>query len=333
MPTLNPIAAQSSVTAVVVPVFDDWESFGRLLAELDGAAATMPTRLMVVAVDDGSLVVPATLAADGFRHLAGVELVRLRCNLGHQRAIAIGLAECARSERFSHVVVMDADGEDRPADAGALLAAAAERPGEIVVAHRARRSEGLVFRASYLAYKYAFRALTGRTIDFGNFLVLPIAAVRRLVAMPECWNHLAATVVKSRLPLGRLPTARGTRYAGRSTMNFVSLVVHGFSAFSVFIETAITRLLLFFGCTSLLAVAAAVVAVVLRFGTELAIPGWATNVFGLSLIMFFQSLTLATVVLFSVLSSRSSVPFIVGRQGEDFVEGRRVLFARESHGA
>jgi hypothetical protein len=181
---------------------------------------------------------------------------------------------------------------------------------------------------AYLAYKLAFRLLTGRVIDFGNFLVLPAAVARRLVFMPECWNHLAAAVVKSRMPVARVATARGARYAGRSKMNLVSLVVHGFSAFSVFIETAITRLLLFFGFTSVLAVAAALVAVVLRFGTDLAIPGWATNVFGLSMVLFFQSLTLAAVVLFSVLSSRSSVPFLVGRQGAEFVETRTVVRPR-----
>lgn len=330
VPDLNP---EPPAVAIVVPVLDDWDSLAHLLDELDAAVAGIAARLRVLVVDDGSVhPAPATLGGRR-RSLERIEVLRLRCNLGHQRAIAIGLAECTRTERFSHVVVMDADGEDRPADVAALLAAALVRPDETVVAHRARRSEGPVFRGAYLAYKCAFRLLTGRTIDFGNFLVLPIAAVRRLVFMPECWNHLAAALVKSRLPLGRLPTARGARYAGRSTMNLVSLVVHGFSAFSVFIETAITRLLLFFGATSLLAVAAAGVAVALRFGTELAIPGWATNVFGLSMVVFFQSLTLAAVVLFSVLSSRSSVPFLVGRQGEDFVEARRVLFDRPTHGA
>ncbi len=313
---------------MVVPVFNDWESFARLLAELDAVAAELPARLTIMAVDDGSVGSPAAKLGDGLRHLERVELVRLRCNLGHQRAIAIGLAECAKGERFSHVVVMDADGEDRPQDVAPLLAQAAANPAAVVVAHRARRSEGAVFRAAYRAYKLKFRLLTGRVIDFGNFCVLPIAVVRRLVFMPECWNHLAATLVKSRLPMVRVPTARGGRFAGSSSMNLVSLVIHGFSAFSVFIETAITRLLLFFGGISVAAIAVALVAVVLRFGTDLAIPGWATNVFGLSMVLFFQSLTLAAVILFSVLSSRSSVPFLVGRQGDDFVGGREVLFPR-----
>ncbi len=314
--------------AIVVPVFDDWAAFARLLAELEAAAASLPVRLEVLAVDDGSLQpAPAGLGAE-CRRIGGIEVLRLRANLGHQRALAIGLAECVRAARVDFVVTMDADGEDRPADLAALLEEVFRRPGQVVVAQRARRTEGLVFRAAYLVYKLAFRFLTGRVIAFGNFAVLPIAAARRLVFMPECWNHLAATIVKSRLPILGRPTARGTRYAGRSTMNLVSLVVHGFSAFSVFIDTAITRLLLFFGATSLAAVVAAAVAVGLRFGTDLAIPGWATNVFGLSLVVFFQSLTLAAVVLFSVLSSRSTAPFLVGQRGDEFVEARTRLTGR-----
>lgn len=312
----------------MVPVFDDWASLNRLIAELDAVAAGIPARLSVLVVDDGSLEAPPSALGNDCRTLERIELLRLRANLGHQRALAIGLADCVRDERFDFVATMDADGEDRPADLPALFAEALRKPGHVVVAQRARRSEGPLFRAAYLAYKLAFRFLTGRVIAFGNFAVLPAAAARRLVFMPECWNHLAASIVKSRLPiLGRL-TPRGTRYAGRSTMNLVSLVVHGFSAFSVFIETAITRLLLFFGGVSLAAVAAAAVALVLRFGTDLAIPGWATNVFGLSMVVFFQSLTLAAVVLFSVLSSRSSVPFLVGQRGGEFVEVRTVVLAR-----
>ncbi|HLP09569.1 MAG TPA: glycosyltransferase [Opitutaceae bacterium] len=321
MPDQAEQSAPPHVT-IVVPVFDDWAAFARLLGELDAAAAALPAGLEVLAVDDGSLTpAPSSLGAD-CRHLRRIEVLRLRANLGHQRALAIGLADCVRAARADYVVTMDADGEDRPADLAVLLEEAFRRPGQVVVAQRARRTEGLVFRAAYLVYKLAFRFLTGRVIAFGNFAVLPVAAARRLVFMPECWNHLAATIVKSRLPILGRPTARGTRYAGRSTMNLVSLVVHGFSAFSVFIDTAITRLLLFFGATSLAAVVAAAVAVALRFGTDLAIPGWATNVFGLSMVVFFQSLTLAAVVLFSVLSSRSSAPFLVGQRGEEFVESR-----------
>jgi hypothetical protein len=261
-----------------------------------------------------------------------VRLVTLRCNLGHQRAIAIGLAELAADSQFAHIAVMDADGEDAPEDLAQLLAEAARHPGAIVVARRAQRSEAWWFRLCYALYRLVFVTLTGRTIDFGNFLVLPAERSRRLAYMPECWNHLAAAIVKSRLPIVRLDTRRRPRWNGQSSMSLVSLIVHGFSAVSVFIETVITRLVFFFGATLVGAALTALVATVLRLFTGLAIPGWATTVFGMSAVLFIQSLTVVVVMLFSVLSSRSAVPFVAGAQFEMFVERRDTLFSRPANG-
>lgn len=327
----QPEPTHTAAITIVTPVFNDWASFGRLVRELDGIAASLGRPVNVLAVDDGSTRPIAPDVLGGFRpeHLAGVEVLHLRSNLGHQRAIGLGVAECVRRGEAAQIVVMDCDGEDAPADVPRLLAAAAEQPAAVVVASRARRSEGLGFRTAYWFYKRAFRLLTGRQIDFGNFCVLPLAAARRLVFTPEAWNHLAAALVKSRLPLVRVATARQPRFAGKSTMGHVSLVVHGLSAISVFVETVITRLLVVFGFTALGAIATSLTAVVLRFGTNLAIPGWATNVFGLSILLLLQSATVLTLLLFSVLSSRSSVPFLVGAQAGTFIERSSVLFRRD----
>ena len=51
----------------------------------------------------------------------------------------------------------------------------------------------------YFAYKRTFWLLTGKRIDYGNFSLLPIGAVRRLAHMPELWNNLAAAIMRSRL--------------------------------------------------------------------------------------------------------------------------------------
>lgn len=316
--------------AIVTPVFNDWESFGRLVRELDAVAGALAGPVRVLAVDDGSTVPPPEAALREFApaHLASVEVLQLRTNLGHQRALVIGLADCVQRGDGAAVLAMDSDGEDAPADVPRLLEAARAHPGRVVVASRAQRSEGIVFRAAYALYKVGFRLLTGRRIDFGNFCLLPADAARRLAFAPDAWNHLAAALVKSRLPLARVATARQARYAGASSMGTVSLVVHGLSAISVFVETVITRLLVVFGLTALAAVATSLTAVVLRFGTNLAIPGWATNVFGLSLLLFFQSATVLTLVLFSVLSTRSTAPFLAGAQAAAFVERRLVLFRR-----
>ena len=139
---------------------------------------------------------------------------------------------------------MDADGEDRPAELRNLMAAARARPDAIVCAQRARRSEGWVFRAYYQIYKLAFRMLTGAVIDFGNFCLIPRSLLRYVISNGNTWNNLAAMLVRSRLPSVKVATIRGERYAGKSRMNLISLILHGLSAIAVYCDVAIARALL-----------------------------------------------------------------------------------------
>ena len=44
-----------------------------------------------------------------------------------------------------------------------------------------------------------------------------MAAVRRLVHMPELWNNLAASIMRSRLAYTTVPTTRGGRFAASSS--------------------------------------------------------------------------------------------------------------------
>jgi hypothetical protein len=308
---------------VVTPVFNDWRAFSVLVRQLDEVAASFKFPITLLAVDDGSFVPAEVLWTSPPAHLAAVEVVSLRCNLGHQRALAVGLAEVVCRNTFSMVLVMDCDGEDSPLSIIELVQASYSQPAAVVVASRARRSEGGVFRALYWLYKHAFRWLTGNTIDFGNFCLLPAAAAQKLAFMPDCWNHLAAAIVKSRLPIIRVPTVRASRYCGKSSMSLVALVVHGLSAIAVFIDTVLTRLLLLVGLAGLAAVIAGTATILVRLFSDLAIPGWATNAFGLSTLLFLQSLTLLVVMVFSTLNNRSAVPFVPGSQCVLFVAERK----------
>ena len=57
--------------------------------------------------------------------------MRLAVNLGLERAIAVGLSLVAERSDIDAVLVMDCDGEDRPADITALVAAGLQRIGRI----------------------------------------------------------------------------------------------------------------------------------------------------------------------------------------------------------
>src|SRR5262249_28722076 len=154
-------------------------------------------------------------------------------NLGHQKAIAIGLAYAVANDLADVFVVMDADGEDRPSDVPRLLAAIESGPEySVIVAQRTKRTEPLAFRVLYQIYRLLFFVLTGYKISFGNFSAMPIAAARRLVAMNELWVNFPATLIRSGLHLIELQTEKGKRYQGQSRMNFVSLITLGFGAVS-----------------------------------------------------------------------------------------------------
>ena len=187
--------------AIVTPILDDWVSFAVLVEEISNLFTGSDVAFHIYAIDDGSSIpfdvdaVPLPAASC----ILAIELIRLAANLGHQRAIAVGLSAIAESTVIDAVPVMDGDGQDRPVDIALLLAASFRHPQHIVFARRAKRSESYPFRLWYGAYKLLFYALTGQPINYGNFCLIPIAAARRLVHMPELCN-LPASIMRSRLP-------------------------------------------------------------------------------------------------------------------------------------
>ncbi len=309
--------------AVVIPVCDDWESAELLLAGLREALRDRAESVRVFLIDDASsLPRPETFArgclGDGF----AVDVVTLKRNLGHQRALAIGLAYVAESSTpYDAVVVMDSDGEDAPGDVPRLLERLASSGGRaIVFAERTRRSENLVFRTGYYVYRHLHWLLTGRSIRFGNFSAIPGRLLGRIASISEIWNHYAAAVVKARLPVELVPSARARRLTGESKMNFTGLVVHGLSAISVYGETIGVKLLIASAATLAVLVGAGLAVLFLRLFTDMAIPGWASTVAGLLAVIFIQMAALSLQFVFLVLQSRAGASFIPSRDHGYFIE-------------
>src|SRR5690606_8053167 len=105
-----------------------------------------------------------------------------------------------RDREFDALIVMDADGEDRPQDLPRLIAGYNEQTDHIIVADRNRRSEGIIFRLFYMIYKQLFAFLTGVNINFGNYCLIPRVYIDSLIHDPNLWNHLAATIRRSKIP-------------------------------------------------------------------------------------------------------------------------------------
>lgn len=323
---------RSETVVILIPVYDDWAPVEMLLYELDKSLESQMVRATVLLVDDGSTSsIPATFLKNGLQVIRQVDVLELKRNLGHQRAIVTGLVFICEHLSGSMVLVMDGDGEDGPEDVPTLLESFHKEGGSrIVFAERSKRSESFTFKLFYQLYKALHVALTGVKVRVGNFSVIPFGMLSRLVVIAEMWNHYAAAVFNAKLAYGTVPIPRRTRIYGKSHMSFVSLVIHGLSAISVYGQVVGVRLLAAASVFIALIVALVAGTMTIRMMTNLAIPGWATFTGGLLIVMLLQTVAMSFMLVFMILYSRSNstvipirdCPLFIGRLHRVFSDDR-----------
>lgn len=308
-----------AIYAVVTPVYEDQESFAELCRQLAAieAQAKGRDRFHIIAADDGSLSAPPQLEDIAAAGLSG-EILRLGRNVGHQVAISVGLARAHEIEGLAGCILMDSDGEDRPEAVLALLAEIAKPGVDVAVAERAKRSEPLSFRAFYAVYKTLFKIATGQTLRFGNFMALSPRALERMSGMYETSVHVAAAVVKSKLRRADVPTDRGKRFAGKSKMNFPSLVLHGVRAVMVFADLVLTRMALALMFMAGIVVVVLVGVVLAKLANN-ASPGWPTMVTGFTLSIFAQAALFTMITLIVSSLGRVDTPPRVRERALEFI--------------
>lgn len=332
-PRTSEIDTVGTTLVILLPVFNDWIALQKLLVQLDRVLSEWGIESQVLIINDGSTTPPAPgvlCPEHDFQAIVRVDILHLRRNLGHQRAIAIGLAYIEARVASSAVVLMDSDGEDDPHDVPRLLEKYQQEAGQkIIFAERTRRSESMTFRVFYWLYKVMHIMLTGRGIYVGNFSVIPRSRLSSLVVVSEMWNHYAAAVFASQQPFDTIPTRRAKRLDGQSKMNFVRLVIHGLSALSTYSDIVGVRLLLVSSLLIVLALVGMASTVVLRLLTDMVIPGWATFTVGILLILLAQVIMFAFIFSFVILAGRSGLTFLPLRDYVYFVGGVETVYKRQ----
>jgi len=314
---------------IVMPVYKDWESASLVCRSLDERLARLPrVKARVLLVDDGSPEGVAGWSPFDCRSLLQVDVLRLRRNLGHQRAICAGLSYINEHLPSDGILVMDADGEDRPEDAVRLIETLMANPKSVLFAERRKRFEGMMFRVGYSLYRALHRLLTGIPVRVGNFSIIPSSELGRLTCMPELWNHYAGAVFKSKVPFKCIPMNRGRRLRGRSQMDVASLVAHGLAGIATFQETVATRILIANAICLTLLLILLVLVIGIRLWTNLAIPGWATYTVGVIAILLTQILAVSFSLVFFVISNRSRAVFVPARDCPVFIDGLDTLARR-----
>jgi hypothetical protein len=324
---MNGPVTRANKLIILMPVYNDWGALSLLLPILDRELKADGLTAGILLVDDGSTTSPPKNLGTLFEAIATVDVLSLRRNLGHQRAIAVGLSYIEANHPQSSVVVMDSDGEDDPKDVPRLIRECVAHRGEkIVFAARTKRSEGWIFTLFYHLYRAVHFLLTGVRVRVGNFSIVPPHALKRLVAVSELWNHYAAAVHKAKLPLELMPSERSARLAGPPHMDMVSLVVHGLSAMAVFGDRIGVRLLIVVSAGMVLTVTALAIVICIRLVTDLAIPGWATYAAGLLFVMLMQMLLVILVFIFVILAARNATNVLPAHVYGQFIGDRQRIY-------
>lgn len=276
---------------------------GNFLSELHQVLkdAGLLGRVRLVIVNDASTDGTAeVLTREAFsRPDIALEVLTLESNRGNQAAMAWGLRRILPRLGKAHLLTFDADGEDDITQLPRLAKMLDEDPSRIVFVYRDGRSESLLIRLFYLAYKVIYRLLAGQRIIPCNMMAIPGAFAPAIAGSPLLPLHFSYPPLRLGLPYHSMGVARRHRYGGRSSQNLGMLIQHGLIGLTIFYEQLVSKLILVSaGAVALTAVLGGVI-IFLRFFSTRTLPvGFATAVF-VSL-LGFSYLSLVLLVVFSI---------------------------------
>jgi glycosyltransferase involved in cell wall biosynthesis len=116
--------------SIVIPTYNDLASLRRLIDRLAQQPGLQGHAVLVV--DDGSFP-PIAAAIGDLGTGLHLEVVTLKRNVGHQRAIAAGLAHEVAMQRADIIAIIGGDGEDRPEDVPRLVAAVQDGGADVSI--------------------------------------------------------------------------------------------------------------------------------------------------------------------------------------------------------
>lgn len=264
---------QAEKIVIITPCFNENTTVISFLRNIEKVVMKLPNFFEIIVVDDCSsdhtLSLLSTFKFESENVI--LTILPLKFNVGHQAAIYQGLlyAQNLDSNKF---IVMDSDGEDDPEAIAELVHF---YDFDIVNVARGRRKESLSFQVSYYVYRFIFRIITGKVLNFGNYCM-----ITKRVLETSCYTsfiHFAAHLSKQKVKSTSIVYNRLKRIDGKSKMNLTSLVHHAFKSFVEYAEELLMVFLKIF--VSIIVSFIGLIGFVLykKLFTDEAILGWAST--------------------------------------------------------
>ncbi len=260
--------------SVVIPVFNEAETFRMILARLDQALRGLAWE--VIFVNDGSTDESLELMRVAALADRRVKVLSFPRNFGHQAAITAGL-DFAQGDG---VVVMDADLQDPPELLPQMMELLQEGY-DVVSPQRVSRQGETLFKkwTAALFYRLMARMADGRlTADVGDFRLFSRRAVLAIRSFREQHRFMRGLVAwlglrEAVLPFERQARAAGeTKYPALKMVRFAWTALSSFSALPLRLSTAAGAMLSGAGFIYLAYV------FYMALFTKTLVPGWASVV-------------------------------------------------------
>ncbi len=214
-PNDNPIdKAQSPELSMVVPVFNEEGSVGRLYDEVSAALNELHRTYEVIIIDDGSSDNSYAKLKEIHERDSRWQIIQFRRNFGQTAAMAAGF-DAARGQT---IITMDADLQNDPKDIGKLLDKMSEGY-DIVSGWRVNRKEPLLLRRlpSMMANRLISRVTGTALHDYGCSLkVYDREVVKNIHLYGELHRFIPALASQVGVRVVEIPVNDRPRLEGKS---------------------------------------------------------------------------------------------------------------------
>lgn len=215
---IAPAPAAAIELSLVVPVFNEEESVGPLIARIQDAMVGYAMPWELILVDDGST--DATLAnARAAIGRAGLDLyvVALQRNFGQTAAMQAGITQA----RGRLIATLDGDLQNDPKDIPEMVRELERRELDLLVGWRKNRQDGLLLRKvpSWIANRLIGRITGVRLHDYGCSLkIYRGSVIKQVKLMGEMHRFIPAWVagVVPSSRIGEMPVTHHARQHGVS---------------------------------------------------------------------------------------------------------------------
>lgn len=268
-PNLNEV-----LISAVLPVYNEAAVLGELFRRVRDAIDRVGARQEIIFVDDGSTDGSTELLDNLSADHPQVRVIHFSRNFGHQAAVQAGLAHAAGDV----VLLMDSDMQDAP-EALSRFLLQWQAGYDVVYAVRTDRPERIWKRILFTGFHKILASIANTRIPTGagNFSLIDRRVVDEIVELGERDRYLPGLRAWVGFQQIGIEVRRAARYDGKPRVSLLGLwrlaktAIFSFSTFPLFVFSLIgySALGVFFALSTF--------SLYCKLFTDLAIPGWASN--------------------------------------------------------